>query len=84
MYSVILSNKAENHLKKLDNEIQKRIIASLERIRIRPYAHIKKLVGNPYFSLRVGDYRVILEIKENQLIIHVIEISHRKNVYEKL
>jgi len=53
---------------------------TLERIRIRPYPYVKKLVGSPYFRLRVGDYRVILDIKENELIIHVLELGHRKNI----
>ena len=38
----------------------------------------KKVVGSKYFRLRVGDYRVIMDIIDNQLIIHVVEVSHRK------
>ncbi|MDD5086545.1 MAG: type II toxin-antitoxin system RelE/ParE family toxin, partial [Candidatus Nanoarchaeia archaeon] len=60
-----------------------RIVSTLKRIRIRPYSHIKKLVGSNYFRLRVGDYRVILDIIENKLIIHVIEVGHRKNIYKR-
>jgi len=71
------------HLKKLDKEIQIRIISTLERIRVRPYPHIKKLVESPYFRLRVGDYRVILDIKENKLLIFVIEVGHRKKIYSR-
>lgn len=84
MFELSYSQTALNQLEKLDKNMRIRILSSLERIRIRPYSHIKKLTGNPYFSLRVGDYRVILEMKENQLLIHVIEIGHRKNVYDKL
>lgn len=81
MYSVEFSLSAEKEFHKLEKEIQVRIIASLERCRIRPYAYIKNLVGNPYFSLRVGDYRLIVDIQQNQFIIIVIEIGHRKNIY---
>ena len=83
MYQLIYSEEAFKQLKKLDKEIQKRIISTLERIRIRPYPHIKKLVGSPYFRLRVGDYRIILDIKENKLLIFIIEVGHRKNIYKK-
>ena len=61
-YELIYSETALKSLKKLEKQIQARIISVLERIRIRPHPYIKKLVGNPYFSLRAGDYRVILDI----------------------
>lgn len=83
MYSLVYSATALKHLKKLDKEIQIRIISTLERIRVRPYPHVKKLVESPYFRLRVGDYRVILDIKENKLLIFIIEVGHRKKIYSK-
>jgi mRNA interferase RelE/StbE len=82
MYELIYSDQARKQLLKLDKIIQQRIIASLERIRIRPTSHVKKLVGNPYFSLRVGNYRIILNIVEDKLIIFIIEMGHRKNIYQ--
>ncbi len=82
MYSVIFSDSALKQLKKLNNDAQNRIISTIERIRIRPYPHVKKLVGNPYFRLRVGDYRVILDIVDDKLIIYVLEVGHRKNIYK--
>jgi mRNA interferase RelE/StbE len=81
MYSVEFSETADKQLSKLSRDIQIRIISSLERIRIRPQAHVLKLVGNPYFRLRVGDYRVILDIREDKLIVFVIEVGHRKKIY---
>ena len=81
MYSLVYSATALKHLKRLDKEIQIRIISTLERIRVRPYPHVKKLVESPYFRLRVGDYRVILDIKENKLLIFIIEVGHRKKIY---
>ena len=83
MYSLVYSATALKHLKKLDKEIQIRIISTLERIRVRPYPHVKKLVESPYFRLRVGDYRVILDIKENKLLIFIIEVGHRKKIYSE-
>lgn len=81
MYSVEFSETDDKQLSKLSRDIQIRIISSLERIRIRPQAHVLKLVGNPYFRLRVGDYRVILDIREDKLIVFVIEVGHRKKIY---
>ena len=82
MYEVELSHTAKKQLKKLDKETGRRIISTLKRIRIRPHSHIKKLVSSPYFRLRVGKYRVILDVKNKQLIIFVIEIEHRKKIYK--
>ncbi len=83
-YNVIFSDFADKQLSKLPLETQNRIVSTVKRCRIRPFAHVKKLVGSKYFRLRAGDYRVIMDIIEDRLIIHVIEIGHRKNIYKKL
>ena len=83
MYEVELSIKAQKQLYKLNKILKYRIVKTLERIRIRPHAHIKKLVGSSYYSLRVGEYRVILNVQDGKLIIFVIELGHRKNIYDK-
>ncbi|MCK4670250.1 MAG: type II toxin-antitoxin system RelE/ParE family toxin [Nanoarchaeota archaeon] len=82
MYSILLSRIAEKQLKKFDKNKQTRIISAIKRCRIRPYVHVKRLVESPYFRLRVGNYRIIMNIKENKLRILVIEIKHRKKVYK--
>ena len=84
MYSVELSRLSEKQLYNLEKDEQIRIVSALDRIRIRPYPYISKLVGSPYFKLRAGDYRIILDIKEGKLLILVIEIGHRKNIYKRL
>ena len=82
MYEIIFHKNAQKQIEKLSQEIQKRIIFSLERIRISPHTHVKRLVNTPYFRLRVGDYRIILDIENKKLILFVIEIGHRKNIYK--
>ena len=83
MYEIIYSQSALKQLKKLEKGIQERIIAVLERIRTKPETHVKKLVGDPGYRLRVGDYRVILDIEPSKLLILVIKIGYRKNVYKE-
>ena len=82
IYALFYSSVFLKQLKKLNKKMQNRVILALERIRIRPYSHIKKLVASPYFRLRVSDYRIILDIKDNKLVIFVIEIGHRKKIYK--
>ncbi len=81
-YQVIFSDLALKQLRKLDREIEQRIISTLERIRIRPDAYVKKLVGDEGYRLRVGNYRVILDLDKEKLIILVLRIGHRRNVYD--
>ncbi|MDP2908355.1 MAG: type II toxin-antitoxin system RelE/ParE family toxin [Nanoarchaeota archaeon] len=84
MYEIVISEKALKQLKKLEKGIQERIIRALERIRIRPEAYVIKLVGDPAYKLRVGDYRVLLDVDKNKLLILVIKVGHRKNIYKGL
>ena len=81
-YTIIFSDKAFRQLKKLDPPIQKRIIFALERIRIRPENYVTKLVGEQGFRFRVGDYRVIIDIVQNELQILILRVGHRKNTYD--
>ena len=83
MYQVIISCKAERQLKKLEKDLQKRIIAALERARIRPEAHFKKLVGEEAYSLRAGHYRIIADIERKKLLVLVLKVGPRKNIYKK-
>ena len=82
MYELIYSPSALKQLNKLGYDIKKRIIVTLERLRIRPEScDIKKLVGMSGYRLRVGDYRVILDINQEKLLILIIKIGHRRNIY---
>ncbi len=82
-YEVIFSDKALRQLKKMEKNDQERIIAVLERIRVRPEAYVTKLVGDPSYKLRVGDYRVIMDIDNKILRILILKVGHRKNIYNK-
>ena len=82
MYSLIYSQDAVKQLKKLDKDLQERILSSLERCRFRPYSHVKKIIGSRYYRLRVGDYRIIMDIQGDKLRIFVIKIGHRKKIYK--
>jgi mRNA interferase RelE/StbE len=81
LYEIIFSLKAKKQFLKLEKTLQERIIYALERIRIRPESFITKLVGDLGYKLRVGDYRIIMDIDKNNLIILVIKVGHRKNIY---
>lgn len=81
-YDIILTETALKQLKKLEKKFQKRIIASLERIRIRPENFVTKPVGDPGYRLRVGDYRIIMDIDFEEFLIVILKIGHRKSIYQ--
>ena len=81
-YEVEITEPAKKQLRKLEREIQERISAALERIRIRPDSYVSKLVGDNSYKLRVGDYRIIMEINRAEQRILVHKVAHRKNVYD--
>ncbi len=82
MYDVVFSELADKQFGNLDRVMKERIKSVLERIRIRPESYVKKLVGEQGHSLRVGDYRLILDIDQGKLSILVIKIGHRSTIYD--
>jgi len=82
MYAVEFSKKAEQQFDKLERNLRKRVINTLERIRIRPFHFVKRKQGTFYSILRIGEYRAILDIKKKKLIILILEIGPRKKIYK--
>jgi mRNA interferase RelE/StbE len=85
-YKVLFSSEAEKSLVKLDKNIIKRIFNSLEQLSTDPFnnPNTKKMKGKEgiYYRLRVGNYRVIYEIKNNELIIFVVRLGPRGDIYK--
>lgn len=88
-WTIQYSRQAERQLKKLDSSVQARIHSFMQdRIALRedPQSLAKKLSGD-YESLiryRVGDYRVVCEIHHHVLIVTVIAVAHRREVYRRI
>ncbi len=82
MYEINYSNSAIRFLKKLSKDKQKHILSVLERARIRPEKHFERLVGEKTYKIRAGKYRIIADVYNKELLILVIKIGHRKNIYK--
>jgi len=85
-YTLIYSNRAIKSLKQIPIEYSEKIMDGLDSLagEADPKKHVKKIKGNhqpPFYSLRMGDYRVILTIIEDKMIIHVVEAGHRSKIY---
>ena len=86
-YRVILSEKARKTLKKLDKHTSSLIIGWIEKNLEgceNPRIHGKGLTANRsgQWRYRVGNYRLICEIQDEKIAILVLEVGHRKNIYD--
>ena len=82
-WTVIYSSGAEKDLGKLDNDFAEKIIERMDEIKSDPHKLLDKMVGVSFYKFRMGDYRGIVEIITNKLILHVIKIKHRSRAYGK-
>lgn len=83
-YQVEFSKAAKKQFRKLPPYIQERVKAKIDELAIDPRPNrVKKLQGDDNsYRIRVGDYRIVYEIKDNILLIIVIKIKHRSEVYK--
>ncbi len=83
VFEIIWSDSTARQLKKLDRSVARRIFAKVGELQENPFPHVRRLVNSPYYRLRVGDYRVILDIERNVLRILVLKVGHRESIYER-
>jgi mRNA interferase RelE/StbE len=83
VYSILLAPPAERQLKSLTEPAQKRIVKRLKSLRENPRPQgVKKLTGEEdLYRIREGDYRIIYTIQDKELIVLVVKIGNRKEVY---
>jgi len=84
VYKIIIKKEAAKSLSRLPRNVAKTIREKLEAIAVDPYAehpNAKKLQGREGYRLRVGDWRVIYEIQNDQLVILVLKVAPRGEVY---
>jgi len=82
-YKIIWSIKAAGQMRSLDRSVAKRIYEKVDQLYQNPERFVEKLVKYPYYRLRVGDYRVILDIKHESVRILILKVGHRSKIYER-
>ena len=85
MYELRYSKTAIKKLQKIPKNLVKRIREKLLEIAKNPYGdhpNVKKLVGRDGYRLRVGDWRIIYEINNDEIVILVLTIDTRGGVYK--
>ena len=85
-YRIEIKRSAAKALKKIPKANRKRIVEKIDSLaESPPNPDTTKMKGdNPFHKVRVGDYRIVYEIQEDVLVILVIKIGHRKDIYRNL
>jgi len=82
MYKLLIDNKVIKDLQKINHVWRTKILTSIKTKLVENPHSGKKLVGDlsPYYHLKIGDYRILYEIIESEVVVVVVKIKHRKNV----
>ncbi|MBU2104528.1 MAG: type II toxin-antitoxin system RelE/ParE family toxin [Nanoarchaeota archaeon] len=84
MYNLNFSSGARKFFRKLTNFDKRQIGKKIEELKQNPELG-KPLTGklSGLWSLRIGKFRVLYQVRKNELIILILKIGHRKNIYER-
>jgi mRNA interferase RelE/StbE len=82
-YTVTVAPSAAHQLRKFDPQARRRLQAAIELLRAdpRPPAATQLVGGAGEWRVRTGDYRIIYEIHDAQLVVLVLRLGHRRDVY---
>ncbi len=85
MYTILLSNHARKALGKLERLVQERIVVALDLLKSdpRPPKAVKLRGEDDVWRIRVGDYRILYEVIDNELVVWIVRIANRKDIYRK-
>lgn len=84
-YHLKLSRTAEKQLAKIESKDRVRLVTSVRELSSNPRPHgAIKLSNRDAWRIRVGSYRVIYEIKDQELLVLIIEVGHRGDIYRSL
>ena len=83
-YEVKWTETTARFLEKMESVDAERILEKMKLVSKNPFHYIKRLKGIPLYSLRTGKYRVIMSIEREKLVILVIDVGNRRNVYDDL
>ena len=84
-YKVEWKRSAVKELRALPTEAIERILKAVEQLAMNPYpVGVRKLVGAEHtYRIREGNYRVIYTVTAATLVIEVIRVGHRKDIYDR-
>lgn len=83
-YAVEFTKSAQKELRKLPHAVSLRILRAIDKLSADPRrGSVRPMVGTKSWRLRVGEYRVVYDILDDKLVMLIIRVRHRKDVYGK-
>ncbi len=82
-WQVIWSEKSVKQLEKIDTKNAQKIYDSVLDCTENPFKAVNRLTNSPFYRLRAGNYRVILDLQQSKMTIFVVETDHRGRIYKK-
>ncbi|MFZ5796827.1 MAG: type II toxin-antitoxin system RelE family toxin [Desulfobulbaceae bacterium] len=84
MHKITFSKNADKALRRMPRNIAVTIGKKIKELADNPHSmrNVKKLTNHPGYRLRVGDWRIVYTVNDNELLIHVINIKTRGEVYK--
>ncbi|MBO1048412.1 MAG: type II toxin-antitoxin system RelE/ParE family toxin [Dolichospermum sp. DEX182a] len=84
-YEIIITKTIQKQLDNLPNNIQERVYEKIAQLAEEPRPDgVVKLKGyDNEYRIRIGDYRLVYEIRDEQLIVLLVQCKHRRDVYKK-
>lgn len=80
---IIISRSAQRDLDELSDEIALRISQKIYKLTIGPFGlGSQKLKSGEGYRIRIGDYRVVYQIDQENKLIKVVKVAHRRDVYK--
>lgn len=84
MWTITIHRRVEKRLSLLSKDERDRILRAIHALRHTPFEHdLKPLKGSPLWRLRVGGWRVLLEIDRGRLVIAALALGSRGDIYKK-
>jgi mRNA interferase RelE/StbE len=84
-WQVLVSRRAERVLRRLPRDVLSRIAAAIDELARDPYPHgSKKLTGHDLYRLRVGSWRIIYNVQDEELIVLILTVASRGDAYRNL
>ena len=81
MAAIAYSSRAREWLENAAPDVQEQVLDRLERAAEFPDHYLTRLTNSPFYKLRAGDYRAIVDWRREDGVLFVRTIGHRRNVY---
>lgn len=83
LYQIEFSRQADRQFRSLPSQIRQRLRLRIDALAARPRPHgSEKLSGyEQFYRIRVGDYRIVYAVEDDRLLVLVVKVGHRREVY---